>query len=254
MRSKSIDFAWRVMKPRQAPKGESCALSPLETPKLCPRGKPMGKSFYYGFFFTARKIFSKPFLILLFLLAFWEFCIIIFQTPSYILPSPWAVLTALKQQRALLYFHTLPTFEELLFGFLFGALFGITGALLLAYSKPARLWFLPLLLISQSLPTFAIAPVLVVWFGYGMAAKIIITMIMIFFPITNAFYDGLKNTKPAWNDLGCITQASTFRFYWHIKIPAALPSLATGLRVAAALAPIGAIVGEWVGANRTDWC
>ena len=121
MRSKSIDFAWRGMKPRQAPKGESCALSPLETPKLCPRGKPMGKSFYYGFFFTARKIFSKPFLILLFLLAFWEFCIIIFQTPSYILPSPWAVLTALKQQRALLYFHTLPTFEELLFGFLFGA-------------------------------------------------------------------------------------------------------------------------------------
>ena len=196
------------------------------------------------------KISLRTCLLIIFLLCIWECLIIVLKTPPYILPTPKNVFITLWQQRQLLYYQTLPTLLEMTIGFSLGTLFGMFSALVLAYSKPARLWFLPLLLISQSLPTFAIAPILVVWFGYGIATKIITTIIMIFFPITNAFYDGLKNTNPAWVDLGRITHASTFNFFWHIKIPAALPSLATGLRVAAAIAPIGAIVGEWVGSDR----
>lgn len=180
----------------------------------------------------------------------WQITIWIFQLPVYLLPAPLIVLKTLFQQIPLIFSQLIPTLTEIILGLIFGALFGITSAIILIYFRPARLWFMPILLISQALPTFAIAPILVVWFGYGMATKIITTIIMLFFPITNAFYDGLKNTNPQWINLAKTMNASPWQILWHIKMPAALPSLATGLRVAAAIAPIGAIVSEWVGASR----
>jgi putative hydroxymethylpyrimidine transport system permease protein len=89
-----------------------------------------------------------------------------------------------------------------------------------------------------------------VWFGYGIASKIITAMMMLFFPVTSNFYDGLRQTKTIWLDLAKTMNSSSWQTLWQIKIPAALPSLASGLRIAATIAPIGAIVGEWVGASR----
>ena len=189
-------------------------------------------------------------LITIVLLTVWQTIVMVFHLPPYILSTPIQVFKTLFLDRALILTQTIPTLIETLLGFLFGALFGILSAIFIMYFRLARLWFLPILLISQAIPTFAIAPILVVWFGYGITSKIITTIIMLFFPITHSFYDGLRRTNFVWLDLAKTMNASKWQTLLHIQIPAALPSLATGLRVAAAIAPIGAIVGEWVGSSR----
>ncbi|MBX6375755.1 MAG: ABC transporter permease subunit, partial [Acetobacteraceae bacterium] len=95
----------------------------------------------------------------------------------------------------------------------------------------------------------AIAPLLTLWMGFGMASKIAMATIIIFFPVASAFYDGLRRTEPGWLDLATTMGASRRTALLRIRLPAALPALASGLRVAAAFAPIGAVVGEWVGAS-----
>ncbi|MEK9795253.1 MAG: ABC transporter permease, partial [Alphaproteobacteria bacterium] len=110
-------------------------------------------------------------------------------------------------------------------------------------------WLLPVLVVSQAIPVFALAPVLVLWFGYGIAPKVAMATLIIYFPVTAAFYDGLRRTEPGWIDLAQTMGASKAEILRQIRIPAALPAFASGLRVAAAVAPIGAVVGEWVGSS-----
>jgi putative hydroxymethylpyrimidine transport system permease protein len=112
---------------------------------------------------------------------------------------------------------------------------------------------MPLLVVSQAIPVFAIAPLLVLWFGYGIASKVAMAALIIFFPVAANFLDGLRRTEPGWLDLARTMTVgrpgAALRILWHIRVPAALPALASGLRVAAAVAPIGAVVGEWVGSS-----
>ena len=117
---------------------------------------------------------------------------------------------------------------------------------------------MPILVASQAIPVFALAPLLVLWLGYGMASKIAMATLIIFFPVTAAFLDGLRRTEPGWVDLAKTMTATSgngsgrgrdLRILRYIRLPAALPALASGLRVATAVAPIGAVVGEWVGSS-----
>lgn len=193
---------------------------------------------------------GRGLVIFLGLVLLWEAVVLVFHLPPYILPTPMAVFKVAYASKIELGLQAIPTITETLLGLLLGTLLGCLVALLMAFYRPATLWFLPLLLISQALPTFAIAPLLVIWFGYGMASKIAITVLMLFFPVASAFFDGLKRTEPAWLELAKTMQAKKWRIFWCIRIPAALPALASGLRVATAIAPIGAVVGEWVGASR----
>jgi putative hydroxymethylpyrimidine transport system permease protein len=103
--------------------------------------------------------------------------------------------------------------------------------------------------ISQAVPVFALAPLLVLWLGYGMASKVAMATLIIYFPVTTAFHDGLRRTDRGWLDLARTMNAGRWAVLRHVRIPAALPALASGLRVAAAVAPIGAIIGEWVGSS-----
>lgn len=189
-------------------------------------------------------------ILLISLLIVWQLIIFIFQLPPYILPSPLLVLHAWIDNLTLIATQTWPTVIETLLGLFFGSLIGIISALSMAYFQPVRFWMMPVLVISQAVPTFAVAPLLVIWFGYGMAAKIIVTMLMLFFPVTSYFYDGLRRTDPNWLDLAKTMNGSRWRTLWFVRIPAALPALASGLRVATVTAPIGAIIGEWVGSSR----
>ncbi len=184
------------------------------------------------------------------LLLIWQILISVFQLPVYILPDPVTVFKTGFVNRDLIFHEAIPTIVETLLGLLLGAFLGCTTALLMTFFRPMTLWVLPILLISQALPTFAIAPLLVIWFGYGLTSKIITTILMLFFPITSAFYDGLRRTEHGWLDLAKTMNAKKWRTFWLVRIPAALPSLASGLRVATAIAPIGAVVGEWVGASH----
>jgi putative hydroxymethylpyrimidine transport system permease protein len=126
---------------------------------------------------------------------------------------------------------------------------GAVTALTLSYFRPARRWLMPVLVFSQAIPVFALAPLLVLWMGYGMASKIAMATLIIYFPVTSAFFDGLRRTEPGWLDLAQTMGGSRWRTLLHIRLPAALPAFASGLRVATAVAPIGAVVGEWVGAS-----
>lgn len=108
---------------------------------------------------------------------------------------------------------------------------------------------MPLVVASQALPVFAIAPLLVLWFGLGLGSKIAMATLIIYFPVASALNDGLRRADGHLIDLARLYRATPWETLIHFRLPAALPSLATGLRVAATVAPIGAIVGEWVGAS-----
>jgi putative hydroxymethylpyrimidine transport system permease protein len=183
------------------------------------------------------------------LVALWHLGVAAFHPEPFILPGPIQVFDALRNNFDYLLGHALVTLSEIALGLLVGTALGLSTALIVASWRFARHWILPLLVMSQALPVFAIAPLLVVWFGYGLGSKIVMTTIIIFFPITSAFQDGLRRTDPGLLDLARLARASRLQTLRLLKIPSALPALASGLRVAVAAAPIGAIVGEWVGAS-----
>lgn len=184
------------------------------------------------------------------LVVLWQIVVSVTGLPHYLLPSPGLVAATLYNRADILLENARYTVVEIVIGLILGVAFGALCALTLMASRLARRWLLPVMLASQAIPTFAIAPLLVLWFGYGLASKIVMTIIVIFFSVASAFYDGLRRTDPAWLDLGQTVNARPWRMLWYVRVPAALPALATGIRVAAVFAPIGAIIGEWVGASR----
>ncbi|MBP2551163.1 putative hydroxymethylpyrimidine transport system permease protein [Neorhizobium galegae] len=185
---------------------------------------------------------------LLLLLGAWQAVILAFSPPRYILPSPLAVAMSYGRQPQFLMHHALITAGEILIGLVVGCGLGaLTALCVAAFPKTGRLVW-PLVVVLQAFPVFVLAPILVIWLGFGMASKVAMTVIIIFFPVASAFADGLRRTEPVLIDAASLTPASHFQILRHIRLPLALPALVSGLRVAAPLAPLGAIVGEWVGA------
>jgi putative hydroxymethylpyrimidine transport system permease protein len=143
----------------------------------------------------------------------------------------------------------LVTLGEMIGGLLIGTVAGIAAAFVMAGSRLAERSVGPLLVVAQALPVFAVAPLLVVWLGFGLPSKFAMAALVNFFPVTTTFFEGLRRTDEGLIDLGRLNRASRRQMLFAIRVPAALPALGAGLRVAAAGAPLGAIVGEWVGAS-----
>ena len=183
-------------------------------------------------------------------LGLWQALVWALEMPAYILPSPVRVGETLWVQRALLGEHALVTLTEVVIGLALGAVLGVATAVGLAASPRARTLLRPLIVFTQAIPVFALAPVLTLWLGYGLASKIAMALLIIYFPVVSAFFDGLSATPRGWLDLARVMGASRARVLWLVRVPAALPSLASGLRLAAVYAPIGAVIGEWVGASQ----
>ncbi|MDX2421648.1 MAG: ABC transporter permease [Amphritea sp.] len=184
------------------------------------------------------------------MIGLWQAVVVLFDMPSFILPSPADVFARLIERYAILLQHSWVTAQEILLGLLFGLTMGLLFALQMLLFKPVKHWLLPLLIASQAIPVFAIAPVLMLWLGYGIASKIVMAALIIFFPITICCYDGLRNTPVGYLDLVKTMGASKWQMLRHIQLPAALPALASGIRVAVVIAPIGAVAGEWVGSSE----
>lgn len=183
------------------------------------------------------------------LLIAWQGIILLLSPPRYMLPSPLAVLAAFERQPGFFLRHGLVTLTEILLGFVLGVLFGaLTAIAIAAFPRLGRLVW-PLLLVLQAFPVFVIAPLLVLWFGFGMASKVIMAMIIIFFPVASAFGDGMRRIDRDILDAASESVPTRWHMLRRIRIPLALPSLLSGLRVAAPLAPLGAVIGEWVGAS-----
>jgi len=195
-------------------------------------------------------ILIRALIIFLSILLVWYLITVVTEAPPYILPNPKLVIKAFISNSDLLFFHGLITLTEILLGLTIGLVFGIISAIFLAYYQTARQWLMPILVVSQAIPVFALAPVLVLWLGYGMASKVAMATLIIYFPVTAAFFDGLRRTNIGFLDLALTMNASQWSILRHIRIPSAIPALASGFRVATAVAPIGAIVGEWVGSSE----
>lgn len=180
----------------------------------------------------------------------WSLTVWATGVPAFILPGPQRVLTTLAESRVLIAGHAMVTLGEILLGLVLGAALGFLTAVAIAASDRIRRWVRPALVFTQTIPVFALAPLLTLWLGYGLWSKVAMALIIIYFPVTSAFSDALLRTPPGWLDLSRVMGGNPWRTMWHIRIPAALPGFATGLRLGAVYAPIGAIIGEWVGASQ----
>ena len=183
------------------------------------------------------------------LVALWQAVVSITGVPEFMLPPPLAVARALAADAPLLAEHAAVTLAEILIGLLCGGALGIATALAMAAWRPARDWILPVIVASQAIPVFALAPILVLWLGFDLGPKIAMATLIIYFPVASAFFDGLRRTDPGYLDLARTMGAARGTVLRRIRVPSALPALASGLRVGVAVAPIGAVVGEWVGAT-----
>ncbi|WP_306005454.1 ABC transporter permease [Aquicoccus porphyridii] len=183
-------------------------------------------------------------------LALWQTVVWASGVPRFILPGPRQVGVSLWANAPLLWEHARFTALNLLTGLAAGVALGVVTALNLALSPGARLMLRPILIFAQAVPIFALAPILTLWLGYGAASKIVIVMLVIYFPITSAFFDGLMRLPAPLADLAQIMRARPLRRLFLLQVPHALPALVSGLRLAVVYAPFAVIIGEWVGSSR----
>jgi NitT/TauT family transport system permease protein len=190
---------------------------------------------------------TTTFFVLIFLV--WEGAVRLFEIKSYLLPPPTAIATEAWQARQLLLDSTIVTLAETMFGF--GAAVITGGALaVLVFSIPlARTTVYPLLIALQSIPKAAMAPLLIVWFGYGISSKIVMSYLIAFFPIVISTLGGLFSTPPNLLEHFRALGASPWKTFWHLRFVAALPYFIDGCKVAIPLAVIGAVIGEFVGSD-----
>ena len=183
-------------------------------------------------------------------LAIWQAVVWLTGVPRFILPGPGRVGVALWDNAPLLAEHARFTVVNLLTGLAAGVALGVATALNLALSPGARFLLRPMLIFAQAVPVFALAPILTLWLGFGAASKIVIVMLVIYFPVTSAFFDGLMRLPAPLNDLAQLTRAKPVRRLFLLQVPHALPAFFSGLRLAVVYAPFAVIVGEWVGSSR----
>ena len=191
----------------------------------------------------------RPVLLIAILIVLWQLAIWIFRIPPYLIPTPFSVVRELVNEWPKLLRETLVTTYATLGGFGLSILFGIPMALLIAYSRTVESFVYPLLVFSQSVPKVAIAPLFVVWFGFGIIPKVIAAFLLGFFPVVVSTVAGFKSVERDMIDLARSMKASRLQTFMRISLPHALPSIFAGLKVSVTLAVVGAVVGEFVGSN-----
>lgn len=181
------------------------------------------------------------------LLILWQGVSMLGLVPAFMLPSPVEVVRAFVRELPLLWENSLITLQEAFIGLVLGVAFGFLVAVLMDAFEVLYRAFYPLLIITQTVPTVAIAPLLVLWFGYEMTPKIILIVISTFFPVTVGLLDGFCSADRDAIGLLRSMGATRVQIFRHIKFPSALPQLFSGLRIAAAYSVVGAVISEWLG-------
>ena len=181
------------------------------------------------------------------ILAAWEVYVDVFQVSKIVLPSPSDILRVSWQRYDLLLKETWPTLLESVYGFGLAVVIGVPMAVCVANSRILNLSLYPILIATQSVPKVAVAPIILVWFGLGIQSKLAIAFLVAFFPIVVDTATGLRATPPGLIELGRSLRASRWQMFWKVQLPAALPFVFSGAKVAVTLAVIGAVIGEFVG-------
>lgn len=193
---------------------------------------------------------SKVCLSLVVFLAIWQLACHAFNVPSFLLPTPTDIALRLWEKRDLYLSHTWVTFYETIGGFILAVLGGCFAAAVIVMIPSLRDVIMPLLLIAQIVPKVAIAPILLIWCGYGLLPKVLIALLVAFFPIVVNTAQGLASVERELLELAQSLKASGWQVFWKFRVPTALPGLFSGMKIAITLAVIGAVIGEFVGGNR----
>lgn len=196
-----------------------------------------------------RSIIDKvsPVIAILLLIGIWGAVCGFGSVPSYMLPSPASVAKAFVSDFPLLMQHTKATLTEAMIGLLIGVALAFVTASLMNRFSPLYNALYPLLVISQTIPTIAIAPILVLWMGFGMAPKIALVVLTTFFPITVGLLDGFKSADPDAVNLLRSMGAGNLKIYRYIYLPSSLSHFFAGLKISASYAIVGAVIAEWLG-------
>lgn len=192
----------------------------------------------------------RPALVLIGLFAAWWFVTWRELVAPYLVPPPAEVWAIFRDEFGFLMRQTWVTFYETVLGFVLAAVLGLLTAVLIVYSRTLDKAVYPLVLFAQVIPKIAIAPLLIVWFGFGLTPKVVLAVLIAFFPVVISGVAGLRSTDPELLDLSATMGAGRWKTFRKIRFPNALPHLMSGLKVAVTLAVTGAVVGEFVGASE----
>ena len=184
------------------------------------------------------------------LAARWDWISNALNIEDFLVPAPSDIAKSLWEDRSLLTSNAWVTLKEVLLGFLIAAVAGVGFALLIHLSDTARRAVYPLLVASQTIPIVILAPILVVWFGFGLTPKLVIVALICFFPITVNMLDGLRSVDPDLTKMMRSLGAGRLQRLWRAEIPTALPYAFSGARVAITVSVIGAVFAEYVGSSE----
>jgi NitT/TauT family transport system permease protein len=182
--------------------------------------------------------------------AVWEVACIVLKIPDYIVPAPHRVLDKVINSWSLLYSHALVSMTEILLGFALASVCALLCAIAMVHSRRVEALLEPFLVVSQVIPKVALAPLFIIWFGHGLLPKIIIAMLIAFFPVLVNAVVGLRSIDPEIVELMDSIAANKRQMFWRVRLPNSLPYIFPALKVAALLAIVGAMVGEFVGSDH----
>jgi len=184
------------------------------------------------------------------LIVLWELLCRFAKIPIWLLPAPSLIVTALGEWLHLLPAHFMATLTAVFGGFLLALAVGIPIAVMVVYSPFLRRVIFPVLVTMQSVPKVALAPLLLIWVGYGLPSNILISAIVAFFPIVINTATGLDSVEPELLDLTRSYDSSALKVFWKVRLPSALPFVLSAMKIAISLSVIGAVVGEFVGSDK----
>ncbi len=193
--------------------------------------------------------YAVPLALAVVLLLLWEFGVKFAKVPAYLLPPPSAIFASLVNDWKVIYLNIFPTLIAILGGFALSVIIGIPLATIIVFSRFAERVLYPPMIASQAIPKVAIAPLFVVWMGFGVMPKIWIAFLIAFFPVVIDTVIGLRSIQPEMLHLGRSMGGGTLRVFLKLRLPSALPNIFAGLKVAITLAVVGAITGEFVGSQ-----
>ena len=180
----------------------------------------------------------------------WEGYVRLEHVQQVILPPPSQIARSFWGNHSTLFSDLLVTLKEIVYGFVVGFAIGVVSGILIVYSKVMEQTLYPIVIASQVIPIFAIAPLLIIWFGFGITPKVIIAAVIVFFPITVNMVEGLRSADQGIIDVMRSYGAREWRIFRAIRLPASVPFLLVGTQVGITFAVIGAVIAEWVGANQ----
>ncbi|MEK5333000.1 MULTISPECIES: ABC transporter permease [unclassified Lysinibacillus] len=193
---------------------------------------------------------GRSIIFIAFLLVIWEVVIRLADIPHWLLPAPSAIVTEGVHSYKTFMPHVFATIQLAVLGLAIGIFFGLSVAILLHRSATVRAFVYPILIVSQNVPVLVLAPLLIIWFGFGLLPKLIIICLVCFFPIVIAAMDGFRQTSSELKHYFAMIGATKGQTFWKLEWPFAYPSIFSGIKIAATYSVMGAVIAEWLGAKK----